>query len=192
MRVLPGAGSPLMSARRLRSGGRPRVALGRSRVALTIFLGALALLVVFSLALRHGGPRTRDAIRVFNKRVLNPVMLTMAGRRHWYAAVLRHTGRRSGRAYLTPVVAVPVEGGFVIPLPYGEGVDWLKNLLAAGRATLVVHGTTYQVVSPQVLDAAVVLPMLDDQHRRIWQRYGIQRFVRLSPAELELVTPLTA
>jgi hypothetical protein len=39
-------------------------------------------------------------------------------------------------SYATPVVAVPAEGGFVIPLPYGEGVDWPKNVLAAGRATI--------------------------------------------------------
>jgi len=87
------------------------------------------------------------------------------------------------------VVAVPVEGAFVVPLPYGEGVDWLKNVLAAGRATLVVHGTTYHVVSPQVLDAAAVFPMLDPRHRRAWENYRIERFVRLSPAELALVTP---
>jgi hypothetical protein len=37
-----------------------------------------------------------DTVRVFNKRVLNPVMLLVAGRKYWYAGVIEHTGRRSG------------------------------------------------------------------------------------------------
>ncbi len=84
----------------------------------------MAALALFSVVLRHGGPRARDKVRLLNKRVLNPAMMTLAGRRHFYAAVLRHRGRRSGREYKTPVVAVPVAGdAFVVPLPYGEKVD---------------------------------------------------------------------
>jgi hypothetical protein len=47
----------------------------------------------------------RDAVRVFNKYALNPVMMHLAGRKYWYAAVIRHVGRRSRQAYATPVVA---------------------------------------------------------------------------------------
>ena len=112
-------------------------------------MGGIGALLAFSTALRFGGPRTKDAIRVFNKRVLNPAMLTVAGRHHWYAAALHHTGRTTGRDYATPVVAVPVEGGYVIPLPYGEDVDWLKNVLAKGGATLVFDGATHELVSPR-------------------------------------------
>ena len=80
----------------------------------------------------------KNAVRVFNKHVLNPVMMNLAGRKHWYAAVIRHTGRRSGKSYATPVVADRVADGFILPLPYGTGVDWLRNVLAAGRATVTV------------------------------------------------------
>ncbi|GAA2092039.1 hypothetical protein GCM10009841_00690 [Microlunatus panaciterrae] len=145
--------------------------------------GVLGVLAAFSIALRLGGERTRDVVKVINKWVLNPAMLTVAGRRHWYASVVHHTGRHSGRPYQTPVVAVPVEDGFVIPLPYGENVDWLKNVLAARRATLVTRGVTHELVWPEVVDASVVLPLLDDEHRRAWRRYGIERFVRLSPRQ---------
>ncbi|MDF2143722.1 nitroreductase family deazaflavin-dependent oxidoreductase [Knoellia sp. p5-6-4] len=122
--------------------------------------------------------RVRDAIRAFNKRVLNPAMLTMAGRRHWYAAVLRHVGRRSGRRYATPVVAVPVPEGFVVPLPYGEQVDWLRNAVAAGGATIQFQGETFEVGVPVLLDAEEALPLLDARHRRAWQRFRIDRFAR--------------
>lgn len=65
-------------------------------------------------------------MRTFNKYVLNPPMRLPAGRKHWYASVIRHIGRRSGKAYATPVVAERVPDGFVIPLPYGADVDWLR------------------------------------------------------------------
>ena len=58
-----------------------------------------------------GSQRGRDAVRRFNRRWLNPVMLRMAGRPNWYAARLEHLGRHSGRTYATPVVAKPVTGG---------------------------------------------------------------------------------
>jgi deazaflavin-dependent oxidoreductase (nitroreductase family) len=139
----------------------------------------LALLTLFSVPLRFGGPRVRDAVRTFNKRFLNPAMMRLAGSRHWYASVIRHRGRRSGKEYATPVVAVPVEGGFVIPLPYGEEVDWLKNVLAAGRATVEVKGATFTVGEPEVIDDQAASPLLDERHRRTWRLFGIDRYLQL-------------
>lgn len=141
--------------------------------------GVVGALVAFFALLRSSGPRTKHAVARFNKRVLNPAMLLLAGRRHWYASVLRHTGRSSGRAFATPVVAVPVDGGFVVPLPYGEKVDWLRNVRAAGHAVLRSKGTTYDVSLPEVLDAAVVMPMLEPRYQRVWRRYDIRRFLRV-------------
>lgn len=83
---------------------------------------------------------TADAVRIFNKHVLNPLMLNLAGRKHWYASVIRHTGRRSAKIYATPVVADRVPDGFILPLPYGTDVDWLRNLLASGEAALTAVG----------------------------------------------------
>ena len=124
-------------------------------------------------------PGRRSAIRTFNKKILNPVMLLAAGRRHWYAAKLHHLGRRSGRPYTTPVVAEPVPDGFVVPLPYGSGVDWLRNVRAAGEAVIDLHGIPYAVDQPQVVPAAEVLPMVRPSRRRVWRRLGIESFLRL-------------
>ena len=60
-----------------------------------------------------------DTVRVFNKHVLNPVMMLVAGQKYWFAGVIEHTGRRSGKKYSTPVVIDRVGDGFIIPLPYG-------------------------------------------------------------------------
>ena len=121
----------------------------------------------------------KNAVRVFNKHVLNPAMLNLAGRKHWYAAVIRHTGRRSGKRYATPVVADRFTDGFVLPLPYGTGVDWLRNVLAAGRATVTVGGETFDVTEPEIIDAATASPLLSPRRRRAFQRFGIDKVVKV-------------
>ena len=157
---------------------------GRSRdpvrAVLWVLASYAALLALFLRALRSLRATTRDGVRIFNKYVLNPAMMKLAGRRYWYAAVIRHRGRRSGREYATPVVAVPVAGdAFVIPLPYGEGVDWLKNVLAAGGAVIESKGKTCDVALPEVIDAEEAFPLLDERHRRVWRRFGIERYLSL-------------
>lgn len=124
----------------------------------------------------------RDAIRMFNKFVLNPAMMQLAGRKYWYASVIRHTGRNSGRQYATPVVAEKVPDGFILPLPYGKGVDWLRNVRSSGRATIQVRGQTYEVVEPEVIDAATAAPQLPARRRREFQRFRIANFVKLKLA----------
>jgi deazaflavin-dependent oxidoreductase (nitroreductase family) len=125
----------------------------------------------------------RDAVRSFNKFFVNPAMLHLAGRKHWYAGVIRHTGRCSGRSYVTPVVADRVADGFIVPLPYGTAVDWLRNVRAAGEATMTVGGQTYEVVSPEIINAAAALPQLSERRRRAFARLGIDRYVKVRLAK---------
>ncbi len=125
----------------------------------------------------------RDGVRTFNKYVLNPAMLQLAGRKHWYASVIRHTGRKSGKSYVTPVVADPVSDGFVVPLPYGTGVDWVRNVLAAGRATITSAGSTYDVVAPEIIDATSAAALLSPRRRRGFRRLGIDKFLHVTLAK---------
>jgi deazaflavin-dependent oxidoreductase (nitroreductase family) len=99
------------------------------------------------------------AVRISNKYLLNPVMGTLAGRKNSYAAAIRHTGRKSGQQYSTPIGAERVQDGFIIPLGYGTQVDWLQNVLAAGRASVSANGETHDVTDPEVIDAAAALPV---------------------------------
>ena len=64
-------------------------------------------------------------------------------------SVVHHVGRTTGRAYETPIGAVPTDDGFVIALPYGSNTDWLKNVLASGQATIVHDGTSHAVTGPR-------------------------------------------
>ena len=53
-------------------------------------------------------------------KVLNPLIVKLAGRRHFHmAAQIRHVGRRSGRTYTTPVSARRSGDMVVIALTFG-------------------------------------------------------------------------
>lgn len=121
-------------------------------------------------------------IRTSNKHLLNPLMLRLAGTRFWYASVIRHTGRRSGRRFSTPIVADRVGTDILIPLPYGTDVDWVRNVLAAGEATLVCKGETLSVGSPEIIDSATALPRLPQSRRRTFERVAISHFLLLRPS----------
>src|SRR5215211_2276480 len=89
----------------------------RGRLVLWVVLPYATLvafyLVVFCVQIRS----INDAVCFFNKRVLNAMMMFL-DRRHWYAAVLRHKGRHSGRKHATPVTAELAEDGYVTTLSY--------------------------------------------------------------------------
>lgn len=121
-----------------------------------------------------------DTVRVFNKHVLNPAMMLVAGRKYWYASVIEHTGRHTGKKYATPVVAERVNDGVIIPLPYGTHTDWLQNVLAAGHATVHVHGETYEAIDPQILDAAAVAGQLAPGRKRTFDRFNVRSYLKLA------------
>jgi hypothetical protein len=110
--------------------GHSPKALGRSPGSVGV-LPYAALVAYYVVVFRLQVRRLNYAACCFNKHVLNSMTMFLV-RRHWFGAVLRHKGRRSGREYATPVTAEPTEGGFVKPLTYGQGVDWLKNIRVAG------------------------------------------------------------
>jgi deazaflavin-dependent oxidoreductase (nitroreductase family) len=64
--------------------------------------------------------------------------------------VVHHHGRRSGKAYRTPVNVFPVSGGFVIALPYGRRTDWVRNVMAAGGCTVETRGRMVACVDPHL------------------------------------------
>lgn len=125
----------------------------------------------------------RTAIRTSNKYLLNPLMLRLAGRRWWYASVVEHTGRRSGKLYRTPIVADRVGDHLIVPLPYGTQVDWVRNVLSSGEATVVSKGHIYRVVSPELIASTQALPLLPRDRRRTFEKVSIDRFLRAAIAD---------
>ena len=135
-------------------------------LTLTAGLSVLGAGVAATLAVRfiRTRPALLDRVRAFNRRRLNPRALHIAGRRGVYFQALRHVGRRSGRSYVTPLEALPVRGGFVIPLTYGLRADWARNTLAAGGATLLREDASVVVTRPRVVrldDVSGALPLIE-------------------------------
>jgi deazaflavin-dependent oxidoreductase (nitroreductase family) len=120
--------------------------------------------------------------RIFG--VLTPVLKgaakTIAGRRYVPLYVLlRHEGRRSGRAYATPVVALRVPGGFAIPMAFGEGADWYRNIVARGRATLRKNGVEHHLAAPETIDPQAANAPFPVWLRRVVRALGVRRFLFL-------------
>jgi hypothetical protein len=113
-------------------------------------VGGLFLIVVVWMRTMHNQWFREKLIR-FNERTLNPTTLKIAGRRSSVYAALKHVGRHSGRTYTTPLVAKPLGDGFVIPLPYDAGVDWCRNVLAAGTCTLIWNEQEYTLERPELI-----------------------------------------
>ena len=154
----------------------------RWRRGAAVVAGWVVLRLVVVVVFRRRNRPALGAIRRFNRRWLNPVMLRFAGRPHWYAARLEHVGRRSGRMYETPVVAKPIRDGFAVPLPYGVDVDWLRNVEAVGQAWLDVRGECYLVRDPRVVPAAEIAAQLSPLYRYTSRLCGITEWLVLTSA----------
>jgi deazaflavin-dependent oxidoreductase (nitroreductase family) len=86
----------------------------------------------------------------FNRRVANPFVRLIAGRLSPFA-IVNHTGRISGRAYRTPVLGFAKSGSLVIVLMYGARSDWVRNVVAAGAATVTRVGRSEAYVEPRMV-----------------------------------------
>ena len=117
--------------------------------------------------------------------VLNPFVVGHAGsRRRFKFAVVHHQGRRSGRPYATPTSARPISDGFVVPMTFGEGADWVRNVLAAGGCVLDWEGVQYNLVEPEVIDLATARSAFSRIERLFLPVIGIKQLVRLRFASL--------
>lgn len=133
----------------------------------------------FVLGMRARSPVVRDAVRRVNRDVFNPQQLATAGAEGSATAVVRHRGRTSGRGYETPVTAVPTQDGFVVALPYGTRADWVRNVLAAGAATLVHDGRLVPVDRPEVVDVRDVADVFSSAERQVQRLFGVRQCLRL-------------
>lgn len=84
--------------------------------------------------------------RVGLNRVTTPLMRWLPG-----FGVVHHVGRRSGRAYRTPVNLFPSDGGYLIALTYGPHTDWVRNVLAAGGCVVETRGRSVACTAPRLV-----------------------------------------
>jgi deazaflavin-dependent oxidoreductase (nitroreductase family) len=95
-------------------------------------------------------------------RMLNPLVVKLAGRRHFHmAAQIRHVGRRSGRTYTTPVSARRSGDMVVIALTFGNQSDWSRNVRSAGGGSIRIEGADYDVTQHQFMSRQEAKPLVD-------------------------------
>jgi deazaflavin-dependent oxidoreductase (nitroreductase family) len=129
----------------------------------------------------HFGPRTRRLIRV-TARVVNPLVLRIAGRRHMpILGIVHHRGRSTGRDYATPLGVRPATGGgFVIPLTFSDASHWYQNISAAGECVITYQGADHTVAGSVVVDRATAGPAFPRYERLALRLIGINEFVWLT------------
>lgn len=152
------------------------------RIALIELLVFATIGVVFVVGMRKKSPPVLRAVRRMNRAVFNPKQMETAGTPGAYAAIVKHVGRTSGTEYETPVGAVATGDGFVIALPYGTKADWLQNVLAAGKATIVHDGETHEVAEPEVLPIRDAAEYFSEKDRRAHSVFGVHQALRLRRA----------
>lgn len=109
----------------------------------------------------------------------NKMILPIAGRRFSPYALLEHKGRRSGRAYVTPVGAFPFGDGFVIGLSYGADVDWCRNIMASGHANVKWNGQAFALERPELIPMSTAVLQAIPAYFRLPARAELKQFVWL-------------
>lgn len=132
----------------------------------------------FVLSMRTKFGPVQSLVRRTNRRFMNPRQLAKAGRTGSWASVVDHVGRASGKQYRTPVAVAMAEGDFVVPLPYGPTADWVRNVLAAGEATITHDGDDVHVISPE-LQGPAANRWFSDSEQRQHRVFGVSDFLVL-------------
>lgn len=153
----------------------------RRSVRLAGMIGAVGAVWLLRWLWVRYGQRSR-AIRLFSKRMLNPIALTFAGRAGMPYAVLCHVGRHSGKRYATPLLAQQVTQGWLIPLTYGKVTDWYLNIEQTGECRIQWQGQSLLAMRPELVDAAHAYPLFPFALRLALRIAGIRQFVRLAKA----------
>jgi deazaflavin-dependent oxidoreductase (nitroreductase family) len=115
-------------------------------------------------------------LRRVNRVVTNPLLCTVA----WAVpplAIVHHVGRKSGRTYRTPVVALRSDRGFVIPMTYGRDVDWARNMVRANGCELERMGRRTQLTNPRIVGFEEASPHLPAAVRPLFRAANLPGYI---------------
>lgn len=110
----------------------------------------------------------------FQIKYINPLAVPIA-RFMPGITVIKHRGRKSGRAFETAVSAYRKGDVVAIMLAHGK-TNWVKNILAAGAADIRLGGRDVHLVNPRIVEAGTDDPSLP-RMARIAARRGLGVFV---------------
>jgi len=146
-----------------------------------LLVAVIALAGVFIGGMRAKWPPVVDRVRGMNRRFFAAQQLETAGGPGAYAGIVHHRGRKSGKDYATPATIKRLEDDFVIAMVYGRRTDWVRNVLAAGSATLDFEGDSYEVGEPEIVPTSDVADAFSAGDQRINRLLAIDECLRLRP-----------
>ena len=94
-----------------------------------------------------------NSLRYLNKKFTNKIIGCWAGKKGSPFSLVLYSGRKSGKKFQTPVIAVKQDSKFLFALTYGVKVDWYRNILANGCAGIKHQGKEYKLEKPILLAA---------------------------------------
>ena len=110
----------------------------------------------------------------FQLKYINPIAVPIA-RFTPGITVVRHRGRKSGKRYETAVSAYRKGDTVAIMLAHGK-TNWVKNVLAAGEAEVLLGRRFVHLVNPRIVTAGTDDPSLPLMARMAARR-GVGVFV---------------
>jgi deazaflavin-dependent oxidoreductase (nitroreductase family) len=131
--------------------------------------------------LGHVPPTRPRRFVQFTTMLVNPLTRLVAGRLPGFA-ILSYVGRRSGRAYRTPVNVFRDGNDYVFALTYGSEAQWVRNVLAAGACELRVRGRDVPLSGP-VLFVDPTRHLMPTPVRQFLGFLRVTEFLRMSPAQ---------
>jgi deazaflavin-dependent oxidoreductase (nitroreductase family) len=90
-----------------------------------------------------------QVIRPFTTHVFDRFSRHFAHRLPGFA-IIAYRGRKTGKAYRTPMNVFKRDDSYIFALTYGPDVQWVKNVLAAGKADLHVRGRHVHLTNPEL------------------------------------------
>ncbi len=117
------------------------------------------------------------AIAVFNRDWTNRLVRTFAGTVPPFGMIL-HRGRRTGRAYETPIMIFRAADGFVVALTYGASSEWVRNVLSAGECEAIVRGRRFLFTGPKRVRGDDGMRLMPAVVRPALRLFAVQDFLR--------------
>lgn len=119
-------------------------------------------------------------MRPFTTAVVNRITRLFAGRLPGFA-IVDYRGRKSGKAYRTPMNVFRDGEDYVFALTYGSEVQWVKNVIAAGVCDLEIGGKTVHLTDPELFvdPSRHLMPL---PVRFLLRLMHVTEFLRMRPA----------
>jgi deazaflavin-dependent oxidoreductase (nitroreductase family) len=128
---------------------------------------------------RNARKRLKHVLRPLLVHVVNPYGLRAAAGAESRFGVVRHVGRRSGITRETPIEPSFTSDGVLIPLAFGPGADWCRNIVAAGGCTLTFRGSEFALDEPTVVSSDVAEREMPADRVRASRNVGVEQYLSL-------------